>query len=253
MLVAEGVRSIVVTGVPGVGNSYFGLYVLWQLAMRGETVIWQRSLHSERYKFQGSTVQVGGLDSFRAELRNPSTWHELPPYSNKAPLPCPFHFALHASIRSADVLLPTGVRRFLIDEPVASNPCADFDAVTIMFSSPKRDNYKALLNATSSVRQSDILYMPAWSEEELLECQRLIFNNVTPARVKELYSIWGGVPRMVFDNAVRSASSLATLRGLLGQASLSSLLAAAGGMDMADTHSHRLLQWLPQKTLSSRA
>jgi hypothetical protein len=110
-----------------------------------------------------------------------------------------------------------------------------------MFSSPKRDNYKDLLKSTNIVRDADILYMPSWSEKELLDCQRLIFHKVPPSRVKELYAIWGGVPRTVLDNAFRFPSSLKALKGLVDQASLPSLLEAAGAMDMADTNSHRLL------------
>jgi hypothetical protein len=76
-MVAEGVRNIVVTGIPGIGKSCFGLYLLWKLAIRGETVIWQRSRIEERYKFQGDSVEVGDLKSFRAELHNPAVWCEF--------------------------------------------------------------------------------------------------------------------------------------------------------------------------------
>ena len=88
-MVAEGVRNIVVTGIPGIGKSYFGLYLLWQLAIRGKTVIWQRSRTNNRYKFHGDSVETGELNSFGAELADPSVWCEL-----SGPLLAPPHCGL---------------------------------------------------------------------------------------------------------------------------------------------------------------
>ena len=127
-------------------------------------------------------------------------------------------------------------RRLLIDEPT-SNIFIDFKAITIMFSSPKRDNYKNFLK----LRCSTARYMPVWSYAEIEQCRNLLFEvTVTAAKSRELFVRWGGVPRYVLEKAHDSYTQQ-SLDDALSLADFSTLIAAAGSLDLADTNSHRLM------------
>jgi hypothetical protein len=89
-LIADGTRRILVTGNPGIGKSWFGLYILYQLALSGTTVVWQRSRWGTRYLFKVDTVAVGGLHDFGRELEGPSVMcaHGKPLLTSPSDRPC---------------------------------------------------------------------------------------------------------------------------------------------------------------------
>jgi hypothetical protein len=126
-----------------------------------------------------------------------------------------------------------------MDELAGANAAVEFDAVTIMFSSPKKDNYKHFLK----LRLSTKLYMPVWDWDEIEECRRLLFSNVTEQEARDLFLRWGGVPRFVLEKAhVLSAQN--GLEEALSTASLHDLIQTAGSLDMADSLCHRLMHFV---------
>ena len=128
-------------------------------------------------------------------------------------------------------------RRLLIDEPT-SNKFVDFEAITIMFSSPKRENYKDLLKLHFSTAR----YMPVWSYDEIEQCRSLLFEaTVTAAKARELFVRWGGVPRYVLEKA-HDMDAQQSLGRALSLAKFSVLQDAAGSLDLADTNSHKLMR-----------
>ena len=128
-------------------------------------------------------------------------------------------------------------RRLLIDEPT-SNRFVDFEAITIMFSSPKRENYKDFLKLHFSTAR----YMPVWSYDEIEQCRSLLFEaTVTAAKARELFVRWGGVPRYVLEKA-HDQDAQQSLGRALSLAKVSVLQDAAGSLDLADTHSHKLMR-----------
>jgi hypothetical protein len=71
----QSMRKVVVTGNPGIGKSYFGLFALHKLSTMGATVVWERTASSERYLFRpGEVAREGGMSSFKQELKQSSTW-----------------------------------------------------------------------------------------------------------------------------------------------------------------------------------
>ena len=127
--------------------------------------------------------------------------------------------------------------RLLIDEP-ASDKVIDFEAITIMFSSPKRDNYKDLLK----LHFSTMRYMPVWSYDEIEQCRSLLFDTTVKSdEAQQLFMRWGGVPRYVLEKAHDSATQK-SLEGALSLANFTALKDAAGSLDLADTNSHKLMR-----------
>ena len=124
----------------------------------------------------------------------------------------------------------------MIDEPAGEYSPVDFEAITIMFSSPKRENYKNLLK----LHNSTTLYMPVWDFDEIEYCRHHLFSNVTAERVRELFLQWGGVPRFVLEKAEEiSAQSL--LDSALATAKFANMEETVDKFDMSDTFSHRLM------------
>lgn len=78
MIDGKDAFKFVVTGSPGIGKSYFLLYIMWRLVQNSPaedppTIVVQ-------YKgklalcFQGSKVFKGSIESFETQLENPNTW-----------------------------------------------------------------------------------------------------------------------------------------------------------------------------------
>ena len=124
----------------------------------------------------------------------------------------------------------------MIDEPKGEYSPVDFEAITMMFSSPKRENYKNL----RKLHKCATLYMPVWDFDEIEDCRRLMFTNLTAERVRELFLRWGGVPRFVLEKADEE-SEQNSLDAVLSTAAFAKLEQAAGAIDMSDSLSHRLM------------
>lgn len=128
-------------------------------------------------------------------------------------------------------------RRLLIDEPTSNN-VIEFEAITIMFSSPKRDNYKDLLK----LHFSTMRYMPVWNYDEIEQCRSLLFDaTVNSDEAREMFVRWGGVPRYVLEKAHDRATQQ-SLEGALSLANFTALKDAAGSLDLADANSHKLMR-----------
>jgi hypothetical protein len=136
-LVSSGLSRIVVSGNPGIGKSWFGLYIAYELLSRDQppTVVWESRLSGTRTLIREGQVVEGSLQDFRTELGDTSAW-------------------------------------YLVDESVYPGPWR-LEATTLVFSSPKRDNYRLLLKAPAST----IRYMPVWSWEDIEACHTLLYAN----------------------------------------------------------------------------
>ncbi|CAN0350872.1 unnamed protein product [Ectocarpus sp. 12 AP-2014] len=75
-------------------------------------------------------------------------------------------------------------------------PHQGFRGVTVVLVSPGKDKTNAFLKQDFALR----LFMPVWSEDELLECRRIIFPYVRSVEdVKKAFEKVGGVARAVFS------------------------------------------------------
>ena len=202
-LVSSGLSRIVVSGNPGIGKSWFGLYIAFMLLSRSQppTIVWEARLSGTRTLIRQGQVLEGSLEDFRAELGDKNTW-------------------------------------YLVDESVFPGPWR-VEATTLVFSSPKRDNYRLLLKATASTTR----YLPPWSWEEIETCHSLLYADdpVRPASaVRAAYERWGGIPRYVLEKVANPSAQLDLPRALAVK-NVDKVLDSVGEMDTAPEASHRLL------------
>jgi hypothetical protein len=146
-----------ITGNPGIGKTYFGYYLLYLLARRGATILYENVAKKSSYVFDGE-------EAFR-------TYDKIITDSYKS---------------RRDVW-------YIVDgmEPEKVN------AKTILVSSPKKSHFEHF-DKYSTVT---IRYMPEWSLYEIHTCKNEMFPNINEERVNTLFSMWGGIPRFVLENA----------------------------------------------------
>jgi hypothetical protein len=204
--VSSGLSRIVISGNPGIGKSWFGLYIAYQLLSRSQrpTIVWEARLSGTRTLIREGQVLEGSLEDFRAELGDASTW-------------------------------------YLVDESVYPGPWR-VEATTLVFSSPKRDNYRLLLKAPASTTR----YLPPWSWEEIEACRSLLYAD-DPGRpaseVRAAYERWGGIPRYVLEKVADRSAQLELSRALSVK-NVEKVLDSVGEIDTAPEASHRLLHIL---------
>jgi hypothetical protein len=199
----SGLRRIVVSGNPGIGKSWFGLYVAFKLLSGSTppTIVWEARLSGTRTLIRNSAVLQGTLDSFGSELADRNTW-------------------------------------YLVDESVFPGPWR-VEARTLVFSSPKRDNYRLILKATAST----IRYLPVWRWDEIEACRQLLYPRDavrTADAVQEAYLRWGGIPRFVLEKLADASAQMQLESAIVSSTNLSLLVRAVGEIDSAPESSHRI-------------
>ncbi|CAG8822376.1 1847_t:CDS:2, partial [Gigaspora rosea] len=86
---------------------------------------------------------------------------------------------------------------------------------------------------------TSIRFMPIWSWNEINECRIGMFNHLEIAKVEDLYSRWGGIPRFVLENALYS-SQQNQLEEAISKCN-NRLLDFVGEIDHTDDISHRIV------------
>ena len=209
-LVSSGLSRIVVSGNPGIGKSWFGLYIAHQLLSRKSppVVVWEARLSGTRTLIRDGRVLDGSLDDFRTELNNTSAW-------------------------------------YLVDEAVFPGAMR-VEAKTLVFSSPKRDNYRLTLKATAST----IRYLPPWSWDEIEACHALLYADDPDrplAEVSDAFERWGGIPRFVLEKLRDGAAQLELQKAIASTGNVDSLVRSVGQIDSAPESSHRVLHMMTSK------
>ncbi len=160
-------KNIVVAGTPGIGKSVFGFYLLYLLRCEGKTVVFQRQ--DRWFRFSNAGVQQGSFsDFFRARyLQNDcdiNSWFLCDPKNGPECDP-------------------------------EDRPEECFVGTTVALVTPEAFRVNEFLKQVNSER----FFMPVWSEDELLECQRAVFPHVRRTDVEKAFGVVGGVARAVFD------------------------------------------------------
>ena len=107
---------------------------------------------------------------------------------------------------------------YLCDRAV---PVPDYDGVTIYARSPLHGQKKAQFEKLLSL----ILYMPLWTESELLQCNRLAYHK-DENEVLRLFDMMGGTARSVLEKSEREATR--DLNKVLDDSRSSNLKAVVG-------------------------
>ena len=114
-------------------------------------------------------------------------------------------------------------------------------APTFVFCSPdKKKNYGEYRKGTGV----DLRYLPVWSLQQLLVARQLFYQHVSVDRVRELYAMWGGVPRVVLEKANdESYQCNDMLKAFDKYPRFNDILASVGALDAPDAFSSKILHF----------
>ncbi|PLW32910.1 hypothetical protein PCANC_17104 [Puccinia coronata f. sp. avenae] len=207
----------VVTGTPGVGKTFFSAYYLWVAACRKKTVVWEP--FQKRQAAQSTYLMTSdGVE--RVAFGSPQ---------------------LEEALQNSETV-------YIVD----GQPPVLCPAWTLLVTSPHYENYKDLLKQP----QSEILYMPPWSYQELQHCKAVLYadeENLPTTLMDELFDWFGGVPRYVLAFASTHFKSSggdkhAVVKGLvdivkeaIGKGSLTDIIKAHVARRREGEYSHRVL------------
>jgi hypothetical protein len=155
--------GILVTGIPGVGKSFFAAFLLMHYLKQAVTIVYEDAKRGGRWLIiPGAPVQEGGLQDFTTELNLTTTLYICDVGGENSP------------------------------EPVVCN------ALTVVLSSPDPAHYQEWLKEDDVT-----LYMPVWSAEEVTAVvptvypQRTLADGVTSIYPGRL-NLYGGIARNIF-------------------------------------------------------
>ena len=140
--------------------------------------------------------------------------------------------------------------RYLVDEVETPPGIRQYEARTVVFSSPKRSNFHSFLKAIGAT----IRFMPPWSWQEIADCHAALYSTDATrplALVEAAYRQWGGIPRYVLEKLCDKAAQQ-ELISALASSDLAAVRNAVGAIDSASDASHRLLHIETQKPYVER-
>ncbi|CAI2176087.1 16262_t:CDS:2 [Funneliformis geosporum] len=71
----DEIRKLRITGNPGIGKTYFGYYLLYQLALRDAIVVYDNFNETRPIIFEGEKALISDSDGIEVYLRNPAVWY----------------------------------------------------------------------------------------------------------------------------------------------------------------------------------
>ncbi|RIA86762.1 hypothetical protein C1645_828796 [Glomus cerebriforme] len=158
----------VVTGTPGIGKTYFGLFLLFYIRLyhSNSTVVWQ--LANSQFGtcicfFPDGDVKIGHFNCFRSIINKKENF-------------------------------------YLVDAQVPEGSCA----YTILLTSPKPELFNRFIKPHGVTKY----YMPIWEHDEIIilwdacykDSRNLYGKRFTLEKIEILMSMWGTIPRSVLEN-----------------------------------------------------
>ncbi|GBC04945.1 hypothetical protein RclHR1_05970002 [Rhizophagus clarus] len=161
ILERTNIRRFFITGNPGIGKTFFGYYLLYKLAQQNKTVVY--------HKRNKPPILFSNDDVYSISEDNIYTFKDY--------------------LGNENVW-------YIVDgrEPT------DYNAKTILVSSPQKVNYGAFYKIGTTIQ-----YMPVWSWEETDTCRKELFPQLSQKAVRELYDRWGGIPRFTLFYALNES------------------------------------------------
>ena len=209
--IKPGINKSIITGTPGIGKSFFMIYLLWKLVKEGKRVL--LTYHPDIIYYDGK----GGVFSFSKRSL---------PSSNEV------------SFWSADLWC-------LFDAKSKQEGHLDAFSYTrctfVLSTSPRRE----MVNDFQKPPPPQIFYMPLWNEDELAKVATA-FPGVDDW--KERFRILGGIPRKVLE--VTNQSAIALLEAACKQCDLDDCIKAVG-LESTITDKSRVVHSLVHITSTS--
>jgi len=217
MGIVESGYNLVITGNPGIGKSYFLLFLMHFLRLKEQepTVVLFRHLEMKWYLFSKGGVLViekatGSPKAFRKYLDDLNTWYLV------------------------DTAQPLQVK-----------------AKTLLVSSPYVERYKEFRKTQAMIR-----FMPIWSKEDIDICRKEFHDSpgiryVPQVRADKLYNKWGGIPRYVLDKANIKADQ-DELEAAISKCTTYDIMTYTGAEGAPEHISHKLLHMIVQRDPPSK-
>ncbi|CAB4412663.1 unnamed protein product [Rhizophagus irregularis] len=162
------IRNLRISGNPGVGKTFFGYYLLYDLLTKNKTIVYE--LHT----MKGSVILFKeGKGFYLSEGED------------------------HKIIRNYLYKKDTW---YIVDGKKPYNASV---AKTILISSPMKSHYHDFDKSEGD--SVTILIMPVWTWKEINYCRQNLFENLDEKLVSELYVKWGGIPRNILKEALNSS------------------------------------------------
>lgn len=162
-----------VTGSPGMGKSVWILYLAWELAKDGKTVVLQsEAFQGLRFLLTKGEAIEGDSDAFTEQLKDMEAFYLV------------------------DGLKPAQAdARTIVTDPPADPPPAP----------NSRPNYGFIM------RRSSYKTMPPWTLEELEQALEL-YGNRTKDQMRAAFGIWGGSPSCMYWDDLTAKKALEAVK-----------------------------------------
>jgi len=163
----EKIHRCRITGNPGIGKTFFGLYLLHLLSKQKKTIVYHQACQYPILFNKQHTFCSDNISDFKEYLDNTDVW-------------------------------------YIVD----GQPPLKVHAKTILLCSPQKQHYKEFDKMVGTT----IRFMPVWSWNEVNECRIGMFNHLEEAKVEDLYSRWGGIPRFILEKSLDSSQQKSSRR-----------------------------------------
>ncbi|CAG8701888.1 2263_t:CDS:1, partial [Funneliformis caledonium] len=194
IILNEKIHRCRITGNPGIGKTFFGLYLLHLLSKQKKTIVYHQACQYPILFNKQHTFCSDNIADFKEYLDNTDVW-------------------------------------YIVD----GQPPLKVHAKTILLCSPQKQHYKEFDKMVGTT----IRFMPVWSWNEVNECRIGMFNHLEEAKVEDLYSRWGGIPRFILEKSLDS-SQQNHLEDAISKSNWK-LFEFVGEIDHANDVSHRII------------
>jgi hypothetical protein len=159
----KALQGVVVTGNPGIGKSWFLMYLLYRFVLEKRTIVYHHAKKNQGWLFRsdGSVLYFDANESWPVEVKN--------------------------ALKDA--------RTIYLFDPAGKGEPYTTNAFTVVASSPDPENFKNTLKDVANKR-----FMSCWYEEEIRAGAGVIGMNV--ARAMQRFEKFGGISRYVFKDNV---------------------------------------------------
>ena len=214
-LITEGRFNAMVTGNPGIGKSYFYLYVI--------------------FRFIKDPSLLGKL---RLVINSGANFHILNGDTFEAIDPT----EILAILSEKDVLR-------LVDGKTAAGQLTGWKGSTILFASPSNASPDNKPTDLMKNYESYYFVMPVWNDEELQDANELLDVSLqqSEAELMEKVQLAGHIPRFVLSKKITFDMLLVEVKAVLSTANLLNMLQFVKEKNGVGDHhySHRLLKMVP--------
>jgi hypothetical protein len=205
--------NAMITGNPGIGKSYFYLYVIFRFIKRPSM-----------------------LGDWKLVINSGNVFHM-------------FNDGVFEEVSFEKIRFTKKILR-LIDGCTASGQLSGWDGSTVLFASPANSETENKPSRFMKGYESNYFYMPVWDEEELQLANSLLKENLQLSKeeIRLKISLAGPIPRFVLLQANTLQILRKAIRGQLTAHNVLDLLKFVSSKDQVreNHYSHRLLKMVPE-------